>query len=116
MVSDNHGLGRAPGAQWGRATIRSTVKRSYLSPSVFTVRSGPVWRQDLAILSPEGPRDNTCQLRQSVPSRLHFNLGFPGEEGFSADASGSSLQLIGATLQVLAEKAVQPIHAREGSW
>ena len=36
--------------------------RSYLSPLVFTVRSGPVWRQDLAILSPEGPRDNTRQL------------------------------------------------------
>ena len=29
---------------------------------VFAVRSGPVWRQDLAILSPEGPRDSTCQL------------------------------------------------------
>ena len=33
----------------------------YPSPTVFqqrliTVRSGPVWRQDLAILSPEGPR------------------------------------------------------------
>ena len=40
--------------------------RSYLSPSVFTVRSGPVWRQDLAILSPEGPRDNTCQLRGRI--------------------------------------------------
>ena len=39
------------------ATI--AVLRSYLSPSVFTVRSGPVGRQDLAILSPEGPRDNT---------------------------------------------------------
>ena len=24
-----------------------------------------MWRQDLAILSPEGPRDNTCQLRIS---------------------------------------------------
>ena len=42
------------------------VLRSYLSPSVFTVRSGPVWPQDLAILSPEGPRDNTCQLRSGA--------------------------------------------------
>ena len=25
-----------------------------------------MWRQDLAILSPEGPRDNTCQLRSQV--------------------------------------------------
>ena len=40
----------------------NSILQSYLSPSVFTVRSGPVWRQDLAILSPEGPRDNTCQL------------------------------------------------------
>ena len=47
---------RAPEAQ-------NIVLRSCLSPPVFTVRSGPVWRQDLAILSPEGPRDNTCQLR-----------------------------------------------------
>ena len=30
---------------------------------ILTVRSGPVWRQDLAILSPEAPRDSTCQLR-----------------------------------------------------
>ena len=31
--------------------------------TILTLRSGPVWRQDLAILSPEGPRDSTCQLR-----------------------------------------------------
>ena len=31
---------------------------------ILTVRSGRVWRQDLAILSPEGPRDSTlpCNL------------------------------------------------------
>ena len=50
---------------------------SYLSPSVFTVRSGPVWRQDLAILSPKKPRDNTCQLRSWVVSAR----GFPNIQG-----------------------------------
>ena len=30
---------------------------------ILTVGSGPVWRRDLAILSPEGPRDSTGQLR-----------------------------------------------------
>ena len=49
--------------------------RSYLSPFVFTVRSGPVWRQDLAILSPEGPRDNTCQLRSQPPSISELQEG-----------------------------------------
>ena len=34
--------------------------------SILAVRSGPVWRQDLAVLSPEGPCDSTGQLR--VPS------------------------------------------------
>ena len=33
--------------------------RAYLSPLVFTVRSGPVWRQDLAILPPKLPCDST---------------------------------------------------------
>ena len=39
--------------------------RSYLLPltPIPTVRLGPMWQQDLAILSPEGPRDSTCQLR-----------------------------------------------------
>ena len=39
---------------------------SFAIPSftpVLTIRSGPVWRQDLTILSPEGPCDSTCQLR-----------------------------------------------------
>ena len=37
---------------------------SHLSSlSLFTVRSGTAWRQDLAILSPEGFRDSTFQLR-----------------------------------------------------
>ena len=36
----------------GQNILRTiAVLRSYLSPLVFTVRSGPVWRQDLAILS-----------------------------------------------------------------
>ena len=34
----------------------------------------PVWRQDLAILSPEGPRDNTCQLRPFAVLRWTSNL------------------------------------------
>ena len=38
---------------------------------VFTVRSGPVWRQDFAILSPEGPCDNTCKLRLSEENKEH---------------------------------------------
>ena len=29
--------------------------------SALIVRSGPVWRQHLAILAPAGPRDSTCQ-------------------------------------------------------
>ena len=58
----NHGL---KGLQKPKTYCDNSILRSYLSPSVFTVRSGPVWRQDLAILSPEGPRDNTCQLRYS---------------------------------------------------
>ena len=33
---------------------------------VFTVRSGAAWRQDLAILSPKGPRNSTFQLRISL--------------------------------------------------
>ena len=33
---------------------------------ILTVRLGPVWRQDLAILSPDGPRNSTCQLRPWV--------------------------------------------------
>ena len=42
----------------------------------FIVRSGPVWRQDLAILSPEAPRDSTCQLRRGRESRNScFSLG-----------------------------------------
>ena len=40
---------------------------------ILTVRSGPMWRQDLAILSSEGPRGNTCQLRfKQVLTRLGF--------------------------------------------
>ena len=50
-------------AQKPKTYCDNSSLRSYLSPLVFIVRSGPVWRQDLAILSPEGPRDNTCQLR-----------------------------------------------------
>ena len=49
---------------------------------ILIVRSGPVWRQDLAILSPEGPHDSSCQLRARsinevedviVPSRQRSN-------------------------------------------
>ena len=29
-----------------------------------------MWRQDLAILSPEGPRDNACQLRPRVRTSM----------------------------------------------
>ena len=61
----NHAVWKGPRSPKQIATI--AVLRSYLSPSVFTVRSGPVWRQDLAILSPKGPRDNTCQLRTLLP-------------------------------------------------
>ena len=57
----NHGL---KGPQKPKTDCDNSSLRSYLSLSVFTVRSGPVWRQDLAILSLEGPRDNTCQLRE----------------------------------------------------
>ena len=56
----NHGVKRL---QKPKTYCENSILRSYLSLSVFTVRSGPVWRQDLAILSPEGPRDITCQLR-----------------------------------------------------
>ena len=56
----NHGL---KGPHKPKTYCDNGSLRSYLSPSVFIVRSGPVWRQDLAILSLEGPRDNTCQLR-----------------------------------------------------
>ena len=56
----NHGL-KGPRSPKNIAII--AVLRSCLSPPVFVVRSGPVWQQDLAILSPEGPRDSTCQLR-----------------------------------------------------
>ena len=64
----NHGL---KGLQKPKTYCDNSSLRSYLSPLVFTplvftVRSGPVWRQDLAILSPEGPRDNTCQLRNKL--------------------------------------------------
>ena len=55
----NHGL---KGPQKPKTYYDNNSLRSYLSPLVFTVRSGPVWRQDLAILSPGVPRDNACQL------------------------------------------------------
>ena len=53
----------------------SKFLRSYLSPPVFTVRSG---RQDLAMLSPEGSHDNTFQLR-----------GWVGEDGREAGGRGT---------------------------
>ena len=53
--------------------------RSYPSHSVFTFRSGPVWRQDLAILSPEGLRNNTCQLRVSSKAKGPGEKGAPGD-------------------------------------
>ena len=56
----DHGL---KGPQKPKTDCDNSSLRSYRSPLVFIVRSGPMWRQDLAILSPEGPRDNTCQLR-----------------------------------------------------
>ena len=59
----NHGL---KGLQKPKTYCDNSSLRSYLSPSVFTVRSGPVWRQDPAIPSPEGPLDNTCQLRPDL--------------------------------------------------
>ena len=62
----NHGL---KGPQKPKAYCDNSPLRSYLSPSVFIVRSGPVWRQDLAILSPDEPRDNTCQLRAGSAAR-----------------------------------------------
>ena len=67
LTAYNHGL---KGPQKPKTYCDNTILRSYLSPSVFTVRSGPVWRQDLAILSPEGPRDNTCQLRACMSAPL----------------------------------------------
>ena len=56
----NHGL---TGPQKNKTCCDNKLLRSYLSPSVVAVRSGTAWRQDLAILSPEGFRDSTFQLR-----------------------------------------------------
>ena len=41
---------------------------------ILTVSSGPGWRQDLAILSPEGPRDSTCQLRPHHRNKVFYRL------------------------------------------
>ena len=48
----NHGL---KGPQKPKTYCDNGILRSYLSPSVFIVRSGSVWRQDLAILSWDSP-------------------------------------------------------------
>ena len=52
------------------------VLRSYLSPLFLLLGrdSGPVWRQDLAILSPDGPHDSTCQLHSKLRSLWRFPL------------------------------------------
>ena len=42
--------------------------------SVFIVRSGTAWQQDLAILSPEEFRDNTFQLLMVFSASLPLNL------------------------------------------
>ena len=57
----NHGL-KEP--QKPKTYCDNKLLRSYLSPRVSAVRSGAMWRQDLAILSPEGSRDSTFQLRK----------------------------------------------------
>ena len=46
--------------------VKHRLKPEKISSSILIVGSGPVWRQDLAILSPEGPRDSTCQLRECL--------------------------------------------------
>ena len=52
-------------------TCRDKKKFAILSfTSAFTVKSGTVWRQDLAILSPEGSRDSTFQLRMSIAASV----------------------------------------------
>ena len=58
------------GPQKPRTYCVNSSLRSYLSPSVFSVRSGPVWRQDLAILSPEGPATTPASY---VPTTLGVN-------------------------------------------
>ena len=40
---------------------------------ILIVRSGPGWRQDLVILSPEGPCDSTCQLRFRLGGERQLN-------------------------------------------
>ena len=52
----NHGL---KGPQKPKTCCDTAVLRSYLSPLfLLSVRSGPVWRQDLAILSPRAHQQN----------------------------------------------------------
>ena len=59
-------MGRFPSRKSpGKQPIKKRGVKRFLILSftpILIVRSGPVWRQDLAILSPEGPRDSTCQL------------------------------------------------------
>ena len=96
----NHGL---KGPQKPKTYCDKSMLRSYLSPSVFTVRSGPVWRQDFAILSPEGPRDNTCQLRfwKQMPKKIWGNL-FGGK---------FFLRTVGASLLTVKRLCLQSLKA-----
>ena len=59
----NHGL---KGPQKPKTCCGNKVFAILSFTSVFTVRSGAVWRQDLAILPPEGSRDSTFQLRFNI--------------------------------------------------
>ena len=57
----NHGL---KGPQKPKTYCDNNMFSLLSFTPILTVRLGPVWRQDLAILSPEGPRDDTCQLHK----------------------------------------------------
>ena len=56
----NHGL---KGPQKAKTFCNNSSFAILSFTPIPTVRSGPAWRQDLAILSPEGPCDSTCQLQ-----------------------------------------------------
>ena len=58
----NHGL---KGPQKPKTCCDNKLLTILSFTSVFTVGSGIVWQQDLAILSPEGSRDSMFQLRRT---------------------------------------------------
>ena len=95
----NHGL---KGTQKPKTYCDNTSFAILSFTRSLIVRSGPVWRQDLAVLSPEGPRDSTCQLRSGSRKRRVEFKGGSLHDGFgSFDGFGGSGERLAPLLLIL---------------